>query len=219
MRHDWAGKWSRLCSPTSAKQTLPLPVPQAADLQPALGNYEQRYSLGCARHVGGRGRRRRPGRGQVTHAERLQALDPIGDVDGAVAAHRHAERGDELARIGPGLPPRSQELPVAIEDLHAMVRVVGHEHPPRGVHCRVHGVGELPVAGARPSPPIEEFALRGEALHAAVIDLGDQERAVGVEPDPERSPQLPRLQAALAPFGQESPIRVEDLCTRSESRT
>ena len=61
------------------------------------------------------------------------------------------------------------------------------------------------------SPPIEEFALRGEALHAVVVELGDQERAVGVEPDPERSAQLPRFSAALAPLGEEPPVGVEDL--------
>ena len=111
----------------------------------------------------------------------------------------------------PDVAPLGQEPPVAVEDLHAMVRVVGHEHAALGVHRRVHGPDELPVGGAVRSPPVEELALRREALHAVVVELGDQERAVGIEPDPERSVQLPRFDAALAPFGEEPPVGVEYL--------
>ena len=68
-----------------------------------------------------------------------------------------------------------------------------------------------PSCSAIPAPPVEELALRGEALHAVVVELGDQERAVGVEPDPERSVQLPRFGAVVAPLGEEPPVGVEDL--------
>ena len=148
---------------------------------------------------------------QIAHAERLQALAPVADVDGTVAAHRHAERRGELAGVVPEPPKCGQEPSFVVEDLHTTVRVVGHEHAPRRVHRRVHGPDELAFVEAILPPPIEELALRGEALHAVVVELGDQQRAIGIEADPERSDQLPRLRAVRAPLGEVLPVGIEDL--------
>src|SRR5205085_9225461 len=92
-----------------------------------------------------------------------------------------------------------------VEDLHAVVARVRHQHVTRLSDRNASRSVELSAARARPADDQPRRSARGrEALHAAVARVGDVEVAPGLERQRGRELELARPLALRAP-GAEDP--------------
>src|SRR4029077_14031083 len=87
--------------------------------------------------------------GQALTVEGQDADQPavvLGDVDDVVGVHIERRRTDELGR------PDLEELALLVEDLHAIVLAITHEHAPAPIDPDAMGQRELPRARAGLAP-------------------------------------------------------------------
>src|SRR4029453_12847217 len=86
----------------------------------------------------------------------------LGDIHAFVGVDVEGRRPDQLGR------PDLEELAVLVEDLHAVVLPVAHEHAPAPIDPDTMRQVELPGTGARLTPGEKIRAVRGELVHARV---------------------------------------------------